>query len=216
MKINIRQAKKLFFKNPSLENVFTEAIHNSIDAGASKIDIDIYIDALDKSETLIVKITDNGIGFIDERYEKFCELMNVEEDSHKGVGRLVYLFYFDKISIMSKYEGKQRTFTYDNDFDELHSDMRIINLTENFQETTIVFGDCVLKQLGSYNSIFPEHLRIIILNKLYPILYLMKKNGKELNINIKLEVKTIKKGQHIGKEKQKSLYQTFQLSLLKM
>jgi hypothetical protein len=199
MQINIREAIKLFFKSPSLENVFTEAIHNSIDANATKIDVEISIDALDKADTLSAKITDNGDGFTEERYVKFCKLMSVEgDDTHKGVGRLVYLYYFNKISVSSKYGKKQRTFTYNNDFDEYNSDMKEISIPEDIQETIISFQECSLKQLGSYSTIFPEHMRIALLNKFYPILYLLKKNDKSIDINIKLDVKAIKKGQLIG------------------
>jgi len=207
MKINIREAIKLFFKSPSLENVFTEAIHNSIDANATKIDVAISIDALDKVSTLSLKITDNGEGFTEERYKKFCELMSEgNDDTHKGVGRLVYLYYFDKISVSSKYNKKQRTFIYDCDFDEHKSDMQEIDTMGDIQETVIIFENCSLEKLGSYNTIFPNHLRAVILNKFYPILYLMKKSGKDLNINIKLDINTVKKGQLIGnRETQVSL-----------
>jgi hypothetical protein len=44
-------------------------------------------------------------------------LLKVDDDIHKGLGRLVYLFYFDKMSISSKYDHKHCTFTYDNEFD---------------------------------------------------------------------------------------------------
>jgi len=198
MKINIRQAIKYFYKNPSLEEVFMEAIHNSIDAFATKIDIEISIDALDKANTLKIKITDNGVGFTDERYRKFCELMNVDEDTHRGVGRLVYLCYFNTINVLSKYNNKQRTFTYDDVFDVHQSDMQEISLEDDIFETSILFEDCSLKQLGSYSIIFPERLRKMIIEKFYPILYLLKQNKKELIINIKLDVKTTKKDQFIG------------------
>ena len=199
MKINIREAIKLFFKSPSLENVFTEAIHNSIDANATKIDVDVFIDALDKASSLSVKITDNGEGFTEERYKKFCELMSAEtDDTHKGVGRLVYLYYFDKINVSSKYNKKQRTFTYDSNFDEHKSDMQETDTLEDMQETIITFENCSLEKLSSYNTLFPEHMRTVILHKFYPILYLLKQNNKTLTININLDIKTVKKEQKIG------------------
>jgi hypothetical protein len=199
MQIDIRQAMKFLYKSHSLENVFIEAIHNSIDANASKIDIEISIEAFDKPETLIIKITDNGVGFTDERYEKFCKLMKVNEDTHRGVGRLVYLYYFEKINISSKYDRKQRTFTYDNDFDEYHSDMQEIELNEAVSETTIVFENCTLAKLSSYSTISPEHMRTTVLHKFYPTLYLLKKSNKNIDINIKLNVENEKKGITIGK-----------------
>ena len=39
MQVNIKQAIRLFFSNPSLDMVFIEAIANSLDADASKISI---------------------------------------------------------------------------------------------------------------------------------------------------------------------------------
>ena len=44
MQVNIKQAIRLFFSNPSLDMVFIEAIANSLDADASKISICISID----------------------------------------------------------------------------------------------------------------------------------------------------------------------------
>ena len=81
MKVNTKQAIRLFFQNPSLEMVFKEALANSLDANATNIDIHIFIDSFEKQETLKVEITDNGEGFTDERYDKFCELLKVEEET---------------------------------------------------------------------------------------------------------------------------------------
>ena len=63
MKVNTKQAIKIFFQNPSLDMVFKEAIANSLDANATKIDVHVFIDSYDKQETLKVTITDNGEGF---------------------------------------------------------------------------------------------------------------------------------------------------------
>lgn len=198
MKINVKQAIRIFFQNPSLEMVFIEAIANSMDAGATKIDIDISIEALDKPESLKMKITDNGEGFTDERYLKFCELLKVEEDSHKGVGRLVYLCYFDKMTVSSKFQNKHRVFTFDNEFDETNSDMQINNAENDIQETSILFEECTLKRLSSYNIIFPEYLRKRILEEFYPRLYLFKQEGRDISISINLDIQTVKKKQIIG------------------
>ena len=59
MKINIKQAVKLFFANPSLEMVYFEAIANSIDADATDIQIQISIKGFNKPDTLVIKIMDN-------------------------------------------------------------------------------------------------------------------------------------------------------------
>lgn len=198
MKINIKQAVKLFFQNPSLEMVFFEAIANSLDANASKIDIQIDIEAFEKQESLRLKIIDNGEGFTDERFQKFCELLKVEEESHKGVGRLVYLSYFDEIRIDSKFGNEKRSFTYNNDFDGDHSDMVLTPLKKPSFETSITFLDCSLKRLSSYNTIIPSYLRKKILEKFYPRFYLLKQEGKDITISINLQVAKLKKNQVIG------------------
>ena len=83
MQVNIKQAIRLFFSNPSLDMVFIEAIANSLDADASKINICISIEELGKQETLKITIQDNGVGFTEERYAKFCKLLQVEDSTHK-------------------------------------------------------------------------------------------------------------------------------------
>ena len=79
MQVNIKQAIRLFFSNPSLDMVFIEAIANSLDADASKINICISIEELGKQETLKITVQDNGVGFTEERYAKFCKLLQVED-----------------------------------------------------------------------------------------------------------------------------------------
>ena len=63
MRVNTKQAVRLFFQNPSLIQVFKEAVANSLDANANQIDINIFIDSFDKQETLRIEIIDNGEGF---------------------------------------------------------------------------------------------------------------------------------------------------------
>ena len=198
MRVNTKQAVKLFFTNPSLEQVFKEAIANSLDAEATKIDVDIFIDSFEKQETLQVKITDNGEGFTTDRYDKFCELLKVEEDTHKGVGRLVYLSYFNTIEVSSFYDRYQRKFTFNDDFDKEKTDMQLSKNDNNKQETTLLFKECSLKRLSSYSVITPQHLKQQILQEFFPRLYYIKKNGKEINITFKIEIPHKNKKHPIG------------------
>ena len=186
MKINIKQAVKLFFSNPSFELVFIEAIANSIDANADKIDINISIEEFAKHETLKVIIKDNGIGFTDERYQKFSELLKVEEDSHKGIGRLVFLSYFNTVDVISKYDNKQRTFLYSNNFKE--EDSVVIETEEDIQETELVFNGYLLSKISTYDYLKPQLLINRIKEEFYPRLYKKKQIGEKLQINIILHV----------------------------
>lgn len=100
MEVNIKQALKVFFSKSSFEMIYFEAFANALDAGAT----DFYIDIKQGKELkeLSLVLTDNGIGFTDERFRKFGKLFDVEEEpSHKGLGRLVYLCYFGKVHVES-------------------------------------------------------------------------------------------------------------------
>ena len=188
MRVNTKQAVRLFFQNPSLEQVFKEAIANSLDANASNVAVKIFIDSFEKQETLQLTITDNGEGFTDKRYDKFCELLKVEEDSHKGVGRLVYLSYFDTIEVSSHYGAHHRTFTFNDTFDRDKSDMVEVRSEECLQETTIVFKDCSMQRLSSYAVITPDYLKGQILQEFFPRLYSMKQSGLDFKIAFSLNI----------------------------
>ena len=200
MKINIPQAVKYFFSNPSLELVFIEAIANSIDAEATEINISINIKEFNKPETLKIIINDNGVGFTDERFEKFSKLLEVDENNHKGIGRLVFLSYFKNVDIKSKYNNKQRTFRYSNDFDEKS---KVVDINENEKHSTeLIFSDYYLTKIKTHDFIRPITLRKRILEEFYPKLYLMKQEGKFLKISISLFVEEQDTKYNFYKDKQ--------------
>jgi anti-sigma regulatory factor (Ser/Thr protein kinase) len=111
MKVNIKNAISRFYPNPSFEQVYFEAVANAIDAGATHVSILVEIEAFDHPDTLSITITDDGDGFTDRNFDKFCSLLEVDNAEHRGLGRLVYLAYFNEIRVASRYEEKQRTFT---------------------------------------------------------------------------------------------------------
>lgn len=198
MRVNTKQAVRLFFTNPSLEQVFKEAIANSLDANATSVEVKVFIDSFEKQETLQLTITDNGEGFTDERYDKFCELLKVEEDSHKGVGRLVYLSYFDTIEVSSQYGDYYRTFTFNDTFDKDKSDMQLVANEGGLQETKVLFKECSMQRLSSYEVITPDYLKGQILQEYYPRLYLMKQNRVDFKISFAIEIPHKKKKQVVG------------------
>lgn len=201
MQVNIKQAIRLFFSNPSLDMVFIEAIANSLDADASKISICISIDELGKQETLKITVQDNGVGFTQERYGKFCKLLQVEDSTHKGGGRLVYLYYFDTIEVSSIFNKQHRTFLYNTSFDEANSNMVLEPIDSQEQRTILNFSNCTLKRLSSYNSILPDSLKRMILEEFLPRFYVYKEEGKEIEIDIELKIGKVKKNQFIGNRK---------------
>ena len=203
MRVNTKQAVKLFFQNTSLEQVFKEAIANSLDANATDIKVNVFIDSFEKQESLQIEIVDNGEGFTDERYDKFCELLKVEEDTHKGVGRLVYLSYFDKIEVSSYFEGKHRAFTFNEEFDKEKNNMQLLEDANGKQETKLIFQECSLKRLSSNAVITPNYLHQQILLEFYPRLYLLKKEGTEFTISFKIDIPYINKKHFVGNYERK-------------
>ncbi|NCB85141.1 MAG: ATP-binding protein [Bacteroidia bacterium] len=201
MKINIKQAIKHFYANHSLALVFEEAICNSLDANASRIEVNITVDELDKPDSLKIVIKDDGEGFVEERFNKFCKLLEVDEDTHKGIGRLVYLHYFEKINILSKYGTKQRNFDFTINFDEDKINKKETETGISQQETILTFQKYYPKKLAKYDYIFPSFLKKYILQQFYPKLYLLKKEQKDFEIIFNLNVKNVNKNQVIGARK---------------
>ncbi|MCU6769334.1 ATP-binding protein [Barnesiella propionica] len=186
MKVKLSKAVKMFFGNSSLEMVYFEAIANALDADANKISIKIFTQAYNQPETLKVEIEDNGIGFTDERFSKFCNLFDVEESSHKGLGRLVYLCYFGKILVQSYFNNDFcRNFEFSNDFDEKST---VVKSPSTINGTKFSMSNYVLSRLGQYNYIQPKYLKSRILEEFYPRLYQLKQENKEITITINLEI----------------------------
>lgn len=101
-----------------MELVYFEAIANAIDAGANNIQISIAVDSYSKPESLTIVISDNGVGFTNDRYRKFTKLLETEEEDHKGLGRLVFLKYFKEVYIESIFEKQIRKFTFKKNFEK--------------------------------------------------------------------------------------------------
>ncbi|GHU67556.1 ATPase [Bacteroidia bacterium] len=183
MRVKLSKAVKMFFGNSSLEMVYFEAIANALDAGANKINITISAQDYSQPETLTIDISDNGVGFTDERFGKFSQLFDVDESSHKGLGRLVYLCYFEKAIISSNYDQYyHRTFEFSDNFKE-ESIVTKNNEIKN-SETKISLSGYTLTRLAQYSYVQPIYLKNKILEKFYSRLYKLKQAGKQIEISI--------------------------------
>ena len=186
MDVNVSNAIKLFFSNTSLEMVYFEAIANAIDANATKIDISIKIESYSSPETLTVTIKDNGNGFTDKNFAKFSKLLEIEEESHKGIGRLVFLNYFKKVDIQSTYDNKKRTFLFNNAF---KGDNKLTDVLSKENETILVFNNYLLERIKSYDYLKPAAILKSIQLHFFPLLYSLKIREIDLKISVKLETK---------------------------
>ncbi len=185
MEVKLSQAVKMFFGNSSLEMVYFEAIANSLDAEATEIKIEISANSAKDVETLNINILDNGTGFTDERFKKFCKLFDVDENSHKGLGRLVFPCYFDTIEIESVFNSsKKRSFKFTEDINENSSNIVPSENTDN--GTLIKMADYTLTKLKAYNYINPIYLKSKILEEFYPRLFRLKQQ----NINITIQIQS--------------------------
>lgn len=95
MNIGIEEAIQHFFPNSSFDLIYSEALANALDAGARNISIEISLYSFAKPDTLEIIIKDDGIGFTEKNFSKFAELLKRSDSSHKGLGRLIYLKYFE-------------------------------------------------------------------------------------------------------------------------
>lgn len=183
MQVKLSQAVKMFFGNSSLEMVFIEAVANALDAEATEINISINMKAANKPETLQVEISDNGLGFTDERYKKFSNLFDVDESSHKGLGRLVYLCYFDEVEVVSYYEKvKKRKFEFNEGFKANDFEASIVE--ERTSGTTFKMSGYALQKVAKNEYINVKYLKEKIQQEFYSRLFLLKEQKQEITINI--------------------------------
>jgi hypothetical protein len=185
MELNIRNAAKIFFPNPFFEMVYIEAVNNSVDANATNIDIKISLKSFSDPKSLKIEIIDNGDGFTDIRFEKFKKLLEVEEEDHKGLGRLVYMRYFNHVGISSIYkEGKntkKRKFIFSDEFNGEYTSESVSSVD---LQTVLTFSDFRLLKIYSYDNVKAQSIKEELLLHFYPLFYRLKVEGKKLQIKI--------------------------------
>lgn len=188
MEVNIKKAVKMFFSSSSFEMIYFEAIANALDAQADTIDIDIK-GTRDKNKllqlaNLTLSIHDNGVGMDAARYDKFSKLFDVEEQSHKGLGRLVYLCYFDKVKVETVFDNtKSRSFVFSDAF-EKRSGNHVDTCPYQENGTTFTMTEFSGERLHRNEFIQPLYLKKAILEYFYPRLYKEKTQNREIIINI--------------------------------
>lgn len=184
MDIETSNAIRLFFPNPSLELVYFEALANSLDAGATEISIHIDIQAYDRPETLKIIVTDNGSGFTDENFSRFKTLLKPRDGFHKGIGRLVFLKYFDHVEVESVWDNRERSFTFKEGFG---GDAPVKELTEEKTELTkLTFEGFLGDRIKSYDDIKPLSLKESIIEHFLPTFCSLSQQDVEFKVSISL------------------------------
>ncbi|KVG79839.1 histidine kinase [Burkholderia ubonensis] len=186
MDIETSSAIKLFFPNPSLALIYYEAIANALDAGATNIEISISIQSFSASETLNVKVTDNGTGFTDESFDRFKTLMKPKDGFHKGIGRLVFLNYFSTVEIDSQWDENRRRFTFKENFNGKSEIEKLPNPVSP-NKTTLLFTKFSKGKVKSYDDLRPQNLKEKIITHFLPTLNDLRDKKVDFKIKISLE-----------------------------
>ena len=186
MDIETSNAIKLFFPNPSLVQVMFEAIANAFDAGATEISIQIGITSFNAPASLRISVTDNGSGFTEDSFERFRRLLNPQDSFHKGLGRLVYLKYFQRVEITSAWgKTNRRRFVFSESF-KGESDNQTLE-TESSDSTTLVFTNFIGDRIKSYDDIKPGALKGRIIDQFLPTLHEWRRQGRSFLIRLDLQ-----------------------------
>lgn len=185
MKIEIKDALKKFFPNPSFDLIYAEAVANALDAKATEISIEIELTEFQDADSLTLRINDNGVGFTDERYQRFSTLLQTEDNHHKGLGRLIFLNYFEKVEIESAFDSTRRsTFVFDENFNGETRTIESIEPTTSY--THLHFSGFKNKKLHKKNNISPSAIKEYLTDHFLPRFYAMRKQGLNLEITITL------------------------------
>lgn len=186
MDVNIKRAVKLFFSKSSFEMIYFEAFANALDAGATEFNIFITLPEASDWPNMVLRLTDNGEGFTDERFGKFKKLLDVEERTHKGLGRLVYLCYFDNVRVESVFEpGKVRMFEFNEDFVGSNT---IKDTSHQETGTNLFFEGFNNEKIGKTDYLKPAYIKKALLENFYLKFYRAKLVGKHIVVNITLKV----------------------------
>lgn len=185
MDIETSGAIRLFFPNPSLALVYFEALANALDAGATEVSIDIDVQAFDKPDTLKITVTDNGDGFTDENFERFRKLLRPRDKFHKGIGRLVFLNYFNRVEVTSVREKWRRHFVFKDGFDGNAPIEHLEN--EQNAKTTLAFNGFAKDRVKSYDDLKPDALKPLLIEQFLPTLNARKRDNTAFKISINLK-----------------------------
>lgn len=198
MEVNIQKAVKMFFSNSSFEMIYSEAFANALDADANEIRINISLPDPTQIQNLNLEISDNGVGFDDCRFGKFSKLFDVEEQSHKGLGRLVYLCYFERVYVESTYQGgtKKRTFTFNDGFNGE-------NTVEEIEPcpcgSSFFMRGFTGERLYRNDNINPNHIKSLLMENFYMRLYKKRLKNKRIRVFIT---------SHVGDRQDKAIVDT--------
>lgn len=186
MDVNVKRAVKMFFSKSSFEMIYFEAFANAIDAEATEFNIRIELPEPSDWRNMTLELYDNGVGFTEERFGKFNRLLDVEERTHKGLGRLVYLCYFDKVYVESVFSPRNvRRFEFSESF---AGGNEVAEIDQESTGTKLLFVGFNGEKIGKVDYIKPTYIKKALLENFYMKFYKAKQAGKAITVNITLTI----------------------------
>jgi len=131
-------------------------------------------------------ITDNGVGFTDENYEKFTSVIyKTNHEGGKGLGRMAFLKVFKDVHINSVFREGENVFSRDFKFsvDKEPEDNKKQESNELPTQTTIRFDEIKSDFLENTKQSM-EKYRDEILEYFYIFLYFLRGNNKTFEIKL--------------------------------
>ena len=173
MKTDLTNAIKKY-KKTSIYNAINEALVNSIQAGATKIRVNIKssCEMLDGSRSVSeVSIEDNGDGFNKENRKSFLTYLSSykqKEYGCQGMGRLSYLKSFKEVSVSSKQNKELVEFDFTTELNDEILEPKPIE--ENIKKTIINLREPKDSTVYNLDKAYQE-----IYNHMYPFIFLCEK-----------------------------------------
>lgn len=187
MEVNVNKAVKMFFSSSSFEMIYNEALANALDADATEVSIRINLPDPTEIVNLSLQIADNGVGFNDTRFGKFSKLFDVEEQSHKGLGRLVYLCYFDSVRVESTFDDgtKKRTFVFNDDF---NGENTLEDIDSSPCGSLLWMQGFSGEKLHKTAFIQPNYIKNMLLENFYLRFYKAKLSARHIRVDIESHI----------------------------
>ena len=174
MKTDLTNAVKNY-KKSSIYDSINEALVNSIQAGATKIEVDFTSESANELFTRefvsSIKIKDNGDGFNEINRKSFLTYLSrhKEKQGCKGIGRLSYLKTFQKVHISSKQNHELVEFDFTTELSE--DKLKPQKISNDAKETIIKLDKPLNNTNYDLDKAYSE-----IYNHLYPFLFLYEKD----------------------------------------
>lgn len=172
------------FGRVSFSQVILEAVANSIDSGASDVKVELVSNSKIGDEFYLdIKVTDNGSGISERGLDRFIAVRKPKDAKHKGMGRLVFLKFFESAEVYSSCADRSVEFI----FSRRHNQPPKIGAPQGKTGTIVhLKGFRKGRRIKAYSNIKPSDIGTQLFREFLPALIEKKQQGEKLKISIEL------------------------------